>query len=368
MTVGDIARVLESWAPRWAAWERDNVGLQIGDRTQQVRRVLVALEMTDAVLREAEQRKADLIVTHHPLLFRPPASLVEDEPIGHLLLALARQGISLYAAHTNLDFTKDGVSVALAEELGLSSIRFLKPLPQRMAKIAVFVPETHVAAVREAMAREGAGLIGEYSECSFEIKGTGTFRGSERSRPTVGTRGNLEHAPEVRLEMILPRDRANAVVAGMKSVHPYEEVAFDLFELQNEAPNHGMGAVGELQSRQPLEAFLRTVKQRLHAPVLRYAGDPALQVRRVAVCGGSGSDLLPEAVTAGADVLVTADVKYHRFHDAAGRIALVDAGHWETERVILPRLASRLAAAAAELGEQLSVTVTEQNTNPVHIL
>lgn len=365
MTIADIEQIIEAWAPKWTAWERDNVGLQVGDRTRNVSRVLVALDVTEQIVKEARAKKVGLIVSHHPLLFRPPSSITATNDIGRLVLSLAESKIAVYSAHTNLDFTKQGVSFALAETLGLNKIKFLSPLKGMLAKIVVFVPADHVDRVAEAMSSAGAGVIGEYSSCSFRLSGTGTFRGSFRSHPVVGKAGRLETVEEVRLEMIAPRARVSAIVAEMKQVHPYEEVAYDIYPLDNESPSYGMGAIGELTTAQTLQTFLKHAKRALKAEALRFTGDLRKKIKRVAVCGGSGSDLLSTALSAKADVFVTADVRYHTFH-AAGDLALVDAGHWETEQVILEPLADRLRRAAKQMKQRFEVFVTQYSTNPTH--
>ncbi len=363
--MNDVDNIMEQWAPRWIAWERDNVGLQVGDRKASVRRILICLDVTEDVVAEAVSMKADLLISHHPLLFRPATSITTSDPIGRMILKLARHGIALYSAHTNLDFTRDGVSMSLARTLGLQNIRFLSPLKGLMAKIAVFVPEQSVQHVLEAMAKAGAGVIGEYSHCSFQINGRGTFLGSEQSNPTVGTKGKLESAEEVRLEMILPRTSVPAVAAAMKSAHPYEEVAYDIYPLDNESTEFGMGAIGELKTALPLKEFLDHVRKVLRAEGLRISGDRAASVKKIAVCGGSGSDLIPEAIRAEANAFVTADVRYHSFHDA-GDLVLIDAGHWETEHPVLDIIRSRLMAACADRGEEIRVSVTNYKTSPIH--
>ncbi len=365
MTVNEVEHIMEQWAPRWAAWERDNVGLQIGNRTAVVRRILLCLDVTENVVEEAISSKTDLLISHHPLLFRPVNSITSSDPVGRMILKLARHGIALYSAHTNLDFARDGVSMALAAQLGLQNVRFLSPVKGLLAKIAVFVPEGSVPHVLDAMAKAGAGVIGEYSHCSFQVNGRGTFLGSSRSNPTVGAKGRLESTEELRLEMILPRAKVAAVTAAMKSVHPYDEVAYDVYSLENESTEFGMGAIGELKSALPLKSFLALVRKALSAEGVRASGNPRARVKRVAVCGGSGSDLIGEAHRANADAFVTADVRYHSFHNA-GNLAIVDAGHWETEHPVLKAVHSRLTTAFAARREKVRISVTRQRTSPIH--
>ena len=366
MTLADIEKFFEKWTPRWTACERDNVGIQIGYRSRKVSSILIALDVTPEIIDEAATAKADLVVTHHPLLFRPPSSISDSDPVGALVLSLAEKQIALFSAHTNLDSVADGVSFSLARALGVTRPEFLVPLKDTMMKIAVFVPEKYANAVASAMSESGAGVIGEYQSCSFRVSGKGTFRGSKRARPAIGKPLKFEEVEEVRLEMMLPRSRVTAVVAAMKSVHPYEEVAYDLYALANGNPNFGMGAIGNLTRSATLRSFLGEVKKVLHADSLRYTGSLSQKVNRVAVCGGSGSELLEDAIRANADVYVTADIRYHTFQSAKGRIALVDAGHFETEHLVLQSIADRLRSWARSNGEKIPVTVTKQSTNPIH--
>ncbi len=366
MKVSEIEQFFESWAPRWTAWERDNVGLQVGHRSQIVRRVLVALDVTDEIVREAIQKKCELIISHHPLLFRPPKSISDSDSVGALALSLAENGIALYSVHTNLDAATDGVSFALANAVGVQNPRFLAPLQETLTKLAVFVPAEHVDRVAAAMEQAGAGVIGEYESCSFRVEGTGTFRGSNRAHPFSGKPMEFEEVREIRLEMIVPRARIDAVVDAIKSVHPYEEVAYDVYALQNPNPNFGMGVIGDLKRPVPLRSFLNRLKKAVRAESVRYTGSLTQQIGRVAVCGGSGSELLDHAIKSGADAFVTADVKYHPFQSAAGRIVLIDAGHWETEQIVLPVIAGRLRAWAKSRDKMFSVSVTQLVTNPIH--
>ncbi|MBI4417195.1 MAG: Nif3-like dinuclear metal center hexameric protein [Ignavibacteriales bacterium] len=367
MIVADVEQIMEQWAPRWIAWEKDNVGLQVGNRKARVRKIHICLDVTEEIIDEARRAKADMIISHHPLIFRPLTSVTTADPGGTMILRLAEYGIALYSAHTNLDFTREGVSMSLGRTLGLKNIKFLAPLRGLMTKIAVFVPSGSVGPVMEAMTQAGAGIIGNYSHCSFQINGRGTFLGSELSNPTIGTAGVLETAEEVRLEMICPRFRVSSIVEAMKSAHPYDEVAYDLYPLDNESTEFGMGAIGELDPPQSLSRWLKTVRSTLRAETLRVSGPNPSQVRRVAVCGGSGSDLLQAAVDGAADVFVTADVRYHTFHDAGNQIALVDAGHWETEHPVLPVIASKLEQACSERKERVVITVTNRKTSPIQV-
>jgi dinuclear metal center YbgI/SA1388 family protein len=367
MTVRDFHDILMQWAPRELAWERDNPGLQCGSFDQRVTGICVTLDVTDAVIAEARRRNANLIISHHPLLFRPLTSVDENERAGRLLAALLRARIALYSVHTNLDFTTDGVSAALAAKLGLEETEVLHQDQRVLEKIVVFTPHDAADKVRSAMAHAGAGTIGDYESCSFQVAGTGMFRPLSGANPHIGTVGSLERVGETRIEMIAPKWSMAGVVSAMRAVHPYEEVAYDVIALQNPSPRHGAGIIGNLPSPLAASKFFALVKKQLSVPVLRHtATSPAFPVRRVAVCGGSGSDLLPVAVRRGADVLVTGDVSYHRFEEAEGRILLIDAGHFETEVHILQPVARRLSGSAGIKGSRIRVFTAQTKRNPVH--
>jgi dinuclear metal center YbgI/SA1388 family protein len=336
-TIADIADALEAWAPPGSAQDYDNVGLQVGDASRSVDTALLALDATPAVLEEAERLDADLIVTHHPLLFRPLDGVTADGYVSSLALRLAEAGVGLYSAHTNLDAAPDGVSFALADRLGLTDVGFLDGYDETLYKLAVFVPEEAFDAVRQALADAGAGRIGDYEACAFAVEGTGFFKPGADTDPHIGTAGgDVESAQERKLEVEVARWNLGAVLAALDEAHPYEEVAYDLYPVHQKNSRAGLGALGRLPAPEPLSDFLERVAARLEADSLRYAGDDTAPVERVAVCGGAGSDFIGTARGAGADAYVTADVTYHEFFDVldpAGtpQMALVDPGHYETE-------------------------------------
>ena len=365
MLVRDVEYILESWAPKEIAWERDNVGLQIGSHDKRVHKILVALDASEEVVVEAKKKDVDLIITHHPLLFRPPKSITPSDRVGNIVINLVQNNIALYSAHTNFDFTHGGVSFSLAEQLGLTNIAFLVNGQGHLRKVAVFVPAEHVDRVSEAMASTGAGAIGRYNHCSFRTEGTGTFRGGAGAKPFLGEAGKLEQVREVRLEMIVPRWLVFQVLEAMRRAHPYEEVAYDVFPLENESADYGMGAFGDLPGEATLKEFLEAVKEKLDIPSIRFVGEPQQRIQSVAVCGGSGSELLDAAIRRKADAFVTADVKYHAFESARGRIALIDAGHFETEEPSLNGLVKHLQHHIAQRKENVQVIQTSINTNPV---
>jgi dinuclear metal center YbgI/SA1388 family protein len=365
VTVKDVHEVMSGWAPPAIAWDRDNVGLQYGDPKTRVRGILVALDPSRASVLEAGARGANLLVTHHPLLFRPLRSVTPTSAAGRCLEILIRRKIALYSAHTNLDFARGGTSFALAELLGLQDVTFLEHSYRVERKIVTFVPAESAERVASAMAEAGAGVIGNYDHCSFRLGGTGTFRGNEASSPTVGRKGRLEHVQEVRLEMTAPSWNVDGVLRAMRRAHPYEEVACDVYPLENISNRFGMGVVGMLPRPARLSGFLAQVKRTLGTGALRWCGSPKVMVRKIAVCGGSGGDLLESAIRAGADLFLTADVKYHAFQEASGRIALVDAGHYETEAPVVGAIVAHLRREFRRRGDRTPVHPARRIDNPV---
>jgi len=337
MILKEILAEIHDWAPPGIAQSYDNVGLQIGDPAQEISCGLIALEVTPAVISEAEDAGAQLIVTHHPLIFRPIRSISTASLVGATALRLARSGIALVAAHTNLDAVKDGVSNALADLLGLTGREFLSPLSEGMLKLVTFVPADHAEAVRESMSRAGAGRIGDYSDVAFKSQGFGVFRPLASADPFIGTAsGGVESVQEWRIEVALTRDRLQAVIGALYDAHPYETPVFDVYEMVETVSGFGLGIIGNLAEPEPLPKFLDRVCSRLLTKAVRYTGDPSADVRRVAVCGGAGRDLIPTAMRRGADAYVTSDISYHSFFevqdgDGNPRMALIDAGHYETE-------------------------------------
>lgn len=363
--VRDILDMLNRLAPPMAALERDNIGIQCGDPGMTVRGILVCLDITEDVVADALRRHANVIVSHHPLLYRPLKSLTPETHTARTLTALVQNNIAALAAHTNLDASPDGTSHALARALGVSNPEVLEASAHLQVKLVTFMPADDVERVAGALAATGAGRIGNYEQCSFRNKGTGTFRGNADSSPAVGRKETLEHVDEVRLEMIVDRDGIPSAIAALRSAHPYEEPAYDIIPVENRHQRIGMGAVGNLVRPMPLAAFLRRIKRTLGTGALRYTGNGRSVVSRVAVCGGSGSAVLEHAIAGGADVFVTADVPFHRFQDAAGRIALVDAGHHETEFPVLAPLAGNIREACRARGASASVAVSTVRTNSI---
>jgi dinuclear metal center YbgI/SA1388 family protein len=351
-TVAAVVEFLERLAPPALAADWDNVGLLLGERSAEVRRLMTCLTVTPDSAAEAVAEGVSLIVTHHPILFRAVKRLTDSTPEGRMLLSLARAGVAVYSPHTAFDDASDGVNALLARQLGLVSVGPLRPVPKRefgnedrACKVVVFTPEKDLDRVADAMFAAGAGRIGQYSECSFRLLGTGTFFGSEASHPTVGQKGRREEATEWRLEAVCPERSVDAVVAAIRRAHSYEEPAYDVYPLRPMASAQGAGRLGALPERQPLRAFAEAVRSALGCGPVQMIGDPQHPVSRVAVACGAGGDLLADAVRARADVFLTGEARFHDYLAAQAQgLALVLPGHYATERCGVEYLADRLKA------------------------
>jgi dinuclear metal center YbgI/SA1388 family protein len=360
-----VIKYLEDWAPKEIAWQNDNVGLQVGHVNKKIQNIMLSLEISPAVLTQAISRKCNLIVTHHPLIFQPIKKLnFNTDPNSQIIEKLIKNDIALVSAHTNLDFTKHGVSFQLAKKLGLKKIQFLRNLKSNQIKLSVFVPEKSVEKVASAIFSAGGGLIGEYSNCSFRTNGEGTFKGSDLSNPAVGFKGKYETVREAKLEILVDSWKLNSVVKSMIAAHPYEEPAYDIYPLENANVNYGAGAVGNLEKSLSAQEFLSLVSKKLNCKNLRFVKGKAQRISKVAVCGGSGSDFIPDAINKNADAFVTADIKYHTFHSAKEKIMLVDAGHYETEIPILDELQRRLKKFAVK-EKNIKIFKFNGRTNPI---
>ena len=346
--VADVAKFLERLAPLSLAAEWDNVGLLLGDASDDADRVMTCLTVTPESASEAIREKADLIVSHHPILFRPVKTLTAATTEGRMLLALAKAGIAVYSPHTAYDDAPDGINAGLARRLGIEA----GPLRESVGasgeskfKIVVFVPDKDLAKVSDALFQAGAGEIGPYRECSFRIAGTGSFFGSDESNPTVGSRGRRENVEEWRLEVVCPADRVEKVLMSMRSAHSYEEPAYDVYPLVAGPTHPGQGRIGTLAEPTTLAEFAALVKSTLGAAVVQTVGEVSRPIRTVAIACGAAGEFLKDAIRKDADVFLTGEM---RFHDAlaaqAAGIAVVLPGHYATERPGVEDLAVRIGA------------------------
>jgi dinuclear metal center YbgI/SA1388 family protein len=340
MTVRDVCEAVDSLAPPALAYPWDRAGLSIGDPAAKVSSVLVTLTVS----------RAQLIVSHHPLVWEPLLRLRTDDRRTRLCLAIVQANMACYAAHTNLDLVPGGVNAVLADCIGLKNVRPLLPVEHaRQVKLVTFVPESHLVAVRAAVCEAGAGIIGEYTYCSFSTPGMGTFLPSDKARPFSGHKQILNEEPERRFEVLAPKACLDRILAAMRQAHPYEEPAYDIVTLENCDRSVGLGACGELDAPQPLEAFARRVRAVLKADHVRLVGDRKRKIRRIAVIGGSGGGEVGN-IPGNVDALVTGDVDYHDALAAQERgLAVIDAGHCATERPVVPALAKYLKAKLPDL-------------------
>lgn len=363
MRLADIIRELETWAPPVLQEDYDNSGLQVGDAGAEVSAALVALDCTEEVVAEAVRRGCDLIIAHHPVIFRGLKSITGRTGVERTLLAAIRNKVAIYAIHTNLDNVISGVNAEIAARIGLQELRVLDPKPHQLRKLVVFVPQAHAEAVRNALFAAGAGRIGLYDECSFNLEGQGTFRGGEGTKAFLGQKGQRHVEPETRIETIIHAPMERAIVRAMIAAHPYEEVAYDVVPLANDLQSVGSGAIGRLAAPMAEWAFLEHVKKAFGAGAIKHTALRGRPVERVALCGGSGAFLIGKARAAGADAYVTADIKYHEFFGAEGQTLVVDVGHYESERFTMDLIQRHLREKLPTFAAHLTETVT----NPVHI-
>ena len=368
----DVINALESWFDPSRAEQWDAVGLVCGDPAETVTKVLLAVDAVPATVEEAISSGAQLLVTHHPLLLKGVHSVAANDPKGAMVHRMIRSSVAHFVAHTNADIARPGVSDALAEVVGLHSLRPLDPIPTPpLDKLVTFVPLEAVDSVAEALCAAGAGRLGNYEHCTFVTTGEGTFRPLAGAEPAVGEVGQLSRVAEVRLEVVAPRHLRETMIAVLRAHHPYEEPAFDLFEHADQRSDCGIGRLGELPAPMTLRDFTAWCAQRLPATSwgVRAAGDPEKVVRSVAVCGGAGGSLIEAARRVGADAYVTSDLRHHIAAEAVTErgstaMALVDAAHWATESPWLQVVARRLQATFGGDGSAFTVAVSAQVTDP----
>ncbi len=364
MNIGHLITFLENIAPLSYQEDYDNSGLIVGDPNRETSKALISLDCTEEVVEEAIQNKCDIIISHHPIVFRGLKKLNGKTYIERVVMKAIKHDIALYAIHTNFDNVLHGVNAKICAKLGLTQCRILSPKQNLLKKLVTFCPTSHADQVRETLFNAGAGHIGNYSECSFSAQGTGTFKGNESTNPFTGKKEQQHHEQEVRIETIYPTHTEHLLLKALKEVHPYEEVAFDLYPLANHSPEVGSGMIGILEKATEEETFLRYVKKQFNAKVIRHTAFRNKMIHRVAVCGGAGGFLLPQAIRAGADLFITADYKYHEFFDAEKKIIIADIGHFESEQFTQDLLQELITKKFPKFVTRLTV----QNTNPINYL
>lgn len=362
--IKDILKEIEKLAPLPLQEGFDNSGVQAGDVNQIATGALCCLDITETVIDEAIELGYNLIIAHHPLLFKPFKSLTGANYIERCLMQACKHDLVLYAAHTNLDNSADGLNYKLAKMLGLQNVRILSPQKGNLLKLVTFVPEESAENVRSALFNAGAGHIGNYDLCSFNAFGTGTFRASATCNPYSGEIDKLHQEKEVRIETILPSYLKTSVTRALLSVHPYEEPAYDFYSLENTWKQAGSGIVGELANEEDELLFLQYIKEILKTDCIRHSPLTGRKVREIAICGGSGAFMLHEAIKYGADVFITGEVKYNDFYDVEDKILLAVAGHYETEICAKDIFFDVISEKFPTFAVQISNT----NTNPVKYL
>ena len=364
MKLHELTSYLDNAVPLFYQEPYDNSGLQVGNPDQDVSSALLTLDITLEVLDEAIKMGCQLIISHHPLIFKPVKSITGKSVIGAIIIKAIENGIAIYSAHTNLDVVDKGVSSKMAEKLGLEHVKVLSPLDNKLCKIVTFVPVDYFDLVRMAIFGAGAGCIGNYDLCGFGVEGSGSFRGGDGSTPFVGEVGELHIEKEIRFETVFPRDKKEAVVRALLDTHPYEEPVYDIYPLENNNINIGYGAIGYLPREIDELSFLKSLSVVFGAKGIKYSSPTGKKIKRVALCGGSGSELLEKAVASGADVFVTADAKYHTFIGAKNKILLVDIGHYESEKFSIETIQAIIIKKFPNFALQFSGV----NSNPINYL
>ena len=361
MQISSIINVLESFAPPAYQESYDNSGLIIGDASQKCKGILCSLDATEDVIREAIAMGCNLVVAHHPIVFSGLKKINGKNYVERAIIAAIKNEIAIYAIHTNADNVLSGVNDAIANKLGLVNRKILSPKKDLLAKLITFVPLDYLATVRQALFEAGTGNIGNYNEVSFSSEGIGTYTANEKANPFLGEKGKNHEEAERRLEVIFPIHSQRNVIKALKNAHPYEEVAYDIIPLANEHQEVGSGLIGNLPEPMTEIEILTKIKQAFGLKVIKHTQLLGNPVSKLAVCGGAGSFLIKDAIGAGADIYITADVKYHEFFDADKRIVIADIGHWESEQFTVDLLIDILSTKFPTF----AILKSEVNTNSV---
>lgn len=362
MKVLDIIRYLESEVSLSLQEEYDNSGLIYGLPEKETEKALICVDVTEEVLSEAIHVGADLIISHHPLVFSGIRKLSGKSFVERILIEAIKQDIAIYSMHTNLDNVEEGVNAYLAKAIGVRDYSILAPRKGMLRKLVTFCPKDHAEKVRNALFNAGAGHIGDYDSCSYISEGIGSFRAGEETDPFVGEKGKIHFENEVRIETIYPVYKEQNIIAALKAAHPYEEVAYDLYPLENTFGKTGAGMTGFLENEMEERDFLEFLKERLGLKIVRHSRFLGRPVQKVAFCGGSGSFLIKNAIASGADAFITGDLKYHQFFDADNKIILIDIGHYESERFTKDLIFDLIKKKFPKF----AVHISEINTNAIH--
>jgi len=364
MTISAITGILEKIAPPALQEDYDNAGLITGNHGWECTGAIIALDATEDIVQEAIDKKCNLVIAHHPIVFRGLKKINGKNYVERAIIKAIKNDIAIYAIHTNLDNIIDGVNGKIADKLELVNRRILSPKKNLLQKLAVFVPVNDREKLLDALFAAGAGDISNYSECSFSTAGDGTFKAGQGANPVLGTIGKRHTEKETKIEVIFPVWMEEKIINAMKASHPYEEVAFDIYQLTNNYGQTGSGLIGELEKAMEEQAFLHNIKKIFNIPVVRHTALLGRKVKKIALCGGAGSFLTAAAMQAGADMYITADIKYHEFFDADKKLVLADIGHYESEQFTIDLLFDLLR----QNFPNFAVLKTGVQTNPVHYL
>ncbi len=362
--IKNITDYLENIAPLSYQESYDNSGLITGNSETPVKGIMICLDCTEEVVKDAINKKCNLIISHHPIVFSGLKKINGKNYVERAVILAIKNDISMYAIHTNLDNILNGVNGMIAQKLGLINISILSPKKSILRKLVTFCPVADADKIRKALFNAGCGNIGNYSECSFNTLGKGTFKGNEFSSPFLGEKGESMIEKEVRIETIFETQNEFTVLKALFDAHPYEEVAYDVYNLENSYQNVGSGVIGETVEIQSEDQFLLKVKKTMKVSCLRYTALIGNEIKKVAICGGSGSFLLPEAIRGGAQIFISADFKYHQFFDADKKIVIADIGHFESEQFTMELIQTLILKKFSTF----AVHLTEINTNPVQYM
>lgn len=364
MQLKEIIQFLEDKAPSSLQESYDNSGLICGHSAMEIKGAIICLDSTEDMIDEAIRHGFNLVIAHHPIVFSGIKKLNGKNYIERTIIKAIKNDIAIYAIHTNLDNVFHGVNAKIAEKIGLVNCRILSPMKNKLLKLSTYVPHEHAEKVKEALFSAGAGHIGNYSECSFTTNGEGTFKGDDSSNPVYGEKNVRFKGHESKIEVILESHKQHQVFSALIEAHPYEEVAYEFIALANNWQDVGAGIIGELPSEMDATEFLKSLKVKMKTDCIRHTNTLNKTIKKIAICGGSGSFLLEDAKRAGADIFITGDFKYHQFFDADGSIIIADIGHYESEQYTIELLGDWLS----EKFPTFALRLTEINTNPINYI
>lgn len=362
MKIAEIIEVIEEFAPLSYQESYDNAGLLVGNKMNECSGALLCLDATEAVIEEAIRKKFNLVVAHHPIIFSGLKKITGKNYIERVVIKAIQNDIAIYACHTNLDNVQLGVNNIIADKLGLINRKILEPKKKQLKKLYTYIPESHKDILLNALFDAGAGNIGNYSECSFGINGLGTFKGNEKSNPVLGKKNTRSTEAEQKIEVIFPLHLETKILNTLRKNHPYEEIAYEIITLDNSYQEIGAGLIGELKTPMKEQDFLDFLKKAMKTNCIRHTNLRKKKISKVAVCGGAGSFLLPNAISQHADIFITGDFKYHQFFDADNQIVIADIGHYESEQFTVQLFNKIISEKFPNFALQISTI----NTNPIN--